>query len=155
MDVRELDPKEGLALKIWCFWTLVLEKTLENPLNCKEIKPVNPKGIQLLIFIGRTDNETETWILWPPEATIRWRRADSLEKTMMLGMIKGRRRRGRQRARWLHGITNSMDMSWASSQGPWRTGKQGMLQSIGVTKSHTWLSNWTTTRRAWKLLRSS
>ena len=63
----ELDHKEGLALKNWCFWTVVLEKTLESPLNCKEIKPVNPKGNQSWIFIGRTDAKAETPILWPPD----------------------------------------------------------------------------------------
>ena len=63
----ELDYKESWALKNWCFWTMVLEKTLENPLDCKEIKPVNPKGNQSWIFIGSTDAEAETPILWPPD----------------------------------------------------------------------------------------
>ena len=102
----ELDYKESWVLKNWCLWTMVLEKTIESPLACKEIQPVNPKGNQSWMFIGRTDIEAETPILWP----LMWR-ADSFEKTMMLGKIEGRRRRERQRMRWLDGITDSMDMS--------------------------------------------
>ena len=83
---------------------MVLEKTLENPLDCKEIQPVHPKGDQSWVFIGRTDAEAETPILWP-------RHIDSLEKTLMLGGIGGRRRRGRQRMRWLDGITDLTGMS--------------------------------------------
>ena len=83
----------------------MLEKTLESPLDCKEIQPVHPKGDQSWVFIGRTDVEAETPILWPPD----WR-ADSLEKTLMLGKIEGRRRRGRQRMRCLDGITDLMEM---------------------------------------------
>ena len=85
---------------------MVLEETLESPLDCKEIQPVYPKGDQSWMFIGRTDVKAETLILWPPDA-----RADSFEKTLMLGKIEGRKRRGRQRMRWLDGITDSMDMS--------------------------------------------
>ena len=84
---------------------MVLEKTLESPLNCKEIQPVHPKGDQSWVFIGGTDVETETSILWPPDV-----KTDSMEKTLMLGKIEGRRRRGRQRMRRLDGITDSMDM---------------------------------------------
>ena len=101
----ELDYKESRALKNWFFWTVVLEKTLESPLDCKEIQPIHPKGSQSWIFIERTDVEAETPILWPPDAK-NW-----LEKTLMLGKIEGGRRRGQQRMRWLDGITNSMDMS--------------------------------------------
>ena len=85
---------------------LVLEKTLENPLDCKEIKPVNPKGNQPWVFIGRTGAEAEASVLGHP-----MRRADSLEKTLMLRKIEGRRRRGQKRMRRLDGITNTMDMS--------------------------------------------
>ena len=85
---------------------MVLEKTLESPLDCKEIQPVHPKEDQSWVFIGRTDAEAEIPILWPPDA-----RADLLEKTLMLGKIEGRRRRGEQRMRWLDGITDSMDTS--------------------------------------------
>ena len=102
----ELDCKERWAPKNSCFWTVVLEKILESPLDCKEIKPVHPKGNQSWIFIGRTDAKAETPILWPPDA-----RAHSLEKTLMLGKIEGRRRKGQERTRWLDGITDSMDMS--------------------------------------------
>ena len=102
----ELDYKESWVLKNWCFWTVVLEKTLESPLGCKEIKPVNPKGNQSWIFIVRTDAEVETPVLWP-----LMRRTESFEKTLMLGKIEGRRRKGQQRMRWLDGITDSMDMS--------------------------------------------
>ena len=86
---------------------MVLEKTLESPLDCKEIQPVHSKGDQPWDFFGRTDAEAETPILWPPHA----KRVDSLDKTLMLGGIGGRRRKGRQRMRCLDGITNSMDMS--------------------------------------------
>ena len=85
----------------------MLEKTLESPLDCKEIQPVHPEGNQSWVFIGRTEAEAETPILWPPHA----KRVDSLEKTLVLGGTGDRRRRGRQRMRWLDGITNSMDMS--------------------------------------------
>ena len=82
---------------------MVLEKILESPLDCKEIQPVHSEGDQPWDFFGRNDAEAETPILWPP--------ADSLEKPLMLGGIGGRRRRGRQRMRWLDGITDSMDVS--------------------------------------------
>ena len=84
---------------------MVLEKTLESPLDCKEIQPVHAKGDQSWVFIGRTDIEAETPILWH-----LMRRADSFEKTLILGKIEGRRRRGRQRMKCLDGITDSMDL---------------------------------------------
>ena len=85
---------------------MVLEKTLESPLDCKEIQPVHSEGDQPWDFFGRNDAEAETPVLWPPHA-----KSYSLEKTVMLGGIGGRRRRGRQRMRWLDGITDSMDVS--------------------------------------------
>ena len=100
----ELHHKESWVLKDWCFWTVVLKKTPESPLDCKEIKPVNPKGNQSWIFIGRTDAEAEAPILWPPDAK-NW----LIEKTLMLGKIEGMRR-WQQRMRWLDGITDSVDM---------------------------------------------
>ena len=102
----ELDCEESWAPKNWCFWTVVLEKTLESPLDCKGIQPLHSKGDQSWVFIGRNDAKAETPIL----GHLMWR-VDSLEKTLMLGGIGGRRRRGWQRMRWLDGITNSMDMS--------------------------------------------
>ena len=92
------------AFELWC-WTVVLEKTLESPLGFKEIKSVNPKRNQSWIFVGRTDAETEAPVL----GYLMWR-TDSLEKTLMLGKIEGGRRRGRQRMRWMDGITDSMDV---------------------------------------------
>ena len=84
---------------------MVLERTLESPLDCKETQPVHPKGDQSWVFIGRTDAEAATPILWPPDE-----KTDSLEKTLMLGKIEGKRK-GQQRMRWLDGITDSMDVS--------------------------------------------
>ena len=101
----ELDHKEGWALKNLCFWTVVLEKILESPLDCK-IKPVNPKGNQSWIFIGRTDGEAKAPILWPPDM-----KSGLIEKDPDAGKRWDKRRRGRQRLRWLDGITDSMDVS--------------------------------------------
>ena len=84
----------------------MLDKTLESPLDCKEIQPVHPKGDQSWIFIGRTDAETEAPVLWPPMG-----RVNSLEETLILGKIEGKRRKEWQRMRWLNGITGSMDMN--------------------------------------------
>ena len=105
----ELHYKESWAPKNWCFWTVVLEKTLESPLDCKEIQPVHPKGYQSWIFIGRTDVEDATPILWPITPILMWK-TDSFEKTLVLGKIEVRRRRVWQRMRWLDGIIDLMDM---------------------------------------------
>ena len=102
----ELDCEESWAPKNWCFWTVVLEMTLESPLDWKEVQPVHPKGDQSWVFIGRTDAEAET----PTLGHLMWR-ADSLEKTLMLGGTGARRRRVWQRMRWLDGITDLMHMS--------------------------------------------
>ena len=132
----ELEHKESWVLKNWWFWTAVLEKTLENLFYFKEIKPINPKGNQSWIYIGRTDSEVEAPILWPPDVK-SW----SLEKTLMQGKIEGRRRRGWQRIRWLDGNTDSMDISLSKM---WELGKDRKSCSTAlhrIEKSQTWISN--------------
>ena len=112
----------------------MLEKTLESPLNSKEIRSVHPKGNLSWIFIGRTDAEAEIPILWPPDVK-NW----LIEKTLMLGKIEGRRRRGRQRMRWLDGITDSMDMSLSKLWELVMDREPGVLQSMGSQRvGHDW-----------------
>ena len=134
--VWELEYKDSWASKNWCFWTVMLEKTLDSLLDYKEIQPVHPKGNQSWIFIGRTDAEDETPILWPSDGK-NW----LIEKTLILGKIEGRRRRGWQRMRWLNGISDRLDMSLSRLQD--LVVQQALRVAVhGLTNSWIQLSDW-------------
>ena len=135
--IWELDHKEGLALKNWCLWTVVLEKTLESPLDCKEIQPVHPKGNQHWIFIGRTDAEAETPTVWPPDAKYWLIRKDpdagkdwgQEEKRMTEGEMVG----------WHHWL-NGHEF-WINSGSWWWTERPGMLRFMGSQRvGHDWVT---------------
>ena len=137
----ELDYKESWAPKNWCFWTVVLEKTLTSLLDCKEIKPVHPKGNQSWIFIGRTDSEAETPILWPPDVK-NW----LILKTLLLGKIEaGGEGNNRGWNGWMASPTQ-WTWVWVNSRSWWWTGRPGMLQSMGSQRvRHDWVTEleWT------------
>ena len=137
----ELDCEESWAPKNWCFWTMVLEKTLESPLDYKEIQSVNPKGNQSWIFIGRTDAEAETPMLWPHDV-----KSPLIGKDCDAEKHWGQEERGQQRMRWLDGITNSMAMSSSLNLSWWWTGRPRVLQSMELQRvRHNWATelNWT------------
>ena len=136
----EMDHKEGWASKNWCFWTVVLEKTLKSPLDCKEIKSVNPKGYQAWIFIGRTDAEVETPILWPPDAKSQISRKDpdvgkdwrQEETRMTEDKVVG----------WYHRLNGyEFEQTLGDDEG-----QRSLMAAVhGVANSWTQLSNWKTT----------
>ena len=138
----ELDSKESWALKNWCFWTVMLENTLESPLDCKESQTVHPKGNRSWIFIERTNVEAETPILWPPDG-----------KSWLIGKDPDAGKDLRQKKKgmtedemvWMASLTR-WTWVWASSRNWWRTGKPGMLQSMGSKRiRYNWATelNWT------------
>ena len=130
-----LNHKEGWVPRNWCFWTMVLEKTLESPLDCKEIKPVNPKGNQSWIFIGRTDAEAP--ILWPPNVKSHLIRkdADSGEDRRQKGMTED------EMVGWHHWLNANLSklLEMVTDRETWHVAVHG------IAKSRTWLSDWATT----------
>ena len=137
----EMDHKEGWMPKNWCFWTVVLNKTLESPLDFNEIKPVHLKEINpehsLEGLMLKLKLQDFGYLMW---------RANSLEKILMLGKIEGRRRRGWQKMRMLGGITDSMDMSLNKVQEMVKDGEVWRVAVHGVAKSQIQLRDWTTTK---------
>ena len=140
----ELDYKEIWVLKNWCFWTVVLEKTLESPLDCKEICPVHPKGYQSWIFTGRTDAEAETPLLWPPD---KWEELTHLKRPWCWERLKAGEGDDRGWDGWMASPTQ-WTWVWVNSRNWWWTGRPGVLRSMGSqTVGHDWVTelnwNWT------------
>ena len=147
----ELDCEEGWAPKSWCFWTVVLEKTLVSPLDCKEIQSILKKSVLNIHWKDWYWSWNSKYFGYPMQSS------DSFEKTLMLGKIEGRRRRGWQRMRWLDGITDLMDVNRSELRELVMDREAWCAVIHGITKSWTWLSNWTElnwirTRRRVKLL---
>ena len=136
VSIRELDYKKSWAPKNWWFWIVVLEKTLESPLDCMEIQPVHSKGIQSWIFIGGTDIEAETSILWPPDVTswLIWKDPDPGKdwRQEKKGMTED------EMVGWHHWSTTWV---WVNSGSCWWTGRPGVLQSMGSQRvGHNWVT---------------
>ena len=148
----KLGSKESWVLKNWCFWTVVLEKTVESPLDCKGIKLVHPKEIQPWIFLDIPESVLNIRVLEGKMLKLKFQyfghlmqRTDLLENTLLLGKTQSRRRWVWPRMRWLYGITDSMTWIWASSGSWWWTGKSGALHSVGFQRvGHNWETqlNW-------------
>ena len=136
----ELGYKKSWALKNWCFWTVMLEKTLESPLDCKEIQPVHPKRDQSWIFIGRTDAEAETPNLWPPDVKNWLTEKDPHAGKRLKG---GGERNGRGWGGWMASPTQ-LTWVWASSRSWWWTGRPGVLRFVGSRRvRHDWATELT------------
>ena len=138
----DLDYKESWTPKNWCFWTVVLEKTLESPLDCKEIQPVHPKGNQSWMFVGRTDAEAESPILWPPDVKswLIWKDSDARRDWRWEEKDRGW-------DGWM-ALTTQWTWVWVNSRNCWWTGRPGMLQFMGSQRvGHDWV-----TELKWRIL---